>query len=340
MVRPSRAIRVARRRLRRSCSRPRFASSGANLWVADSGNNRVLMFPPPYGSASKVLGQLDFGFNSPNLIEGRELFIYDPLSRIALGGMAVDTHSNPPHLYISDGLNNRILGFRDARNVKPGDKADMVIGQPDLFSGSPNFQTRDTSLPSDASLSLPDRAAGGQRGRLCSSPIPEMDVSCASHGPLIRTACPAQISSWVSRRSLSHVPDPSSSTMSHALGPRTHHCRLPCGLRCGSQSRARVQEARRWRFRQRPACRHRSRPTRLPEFRVRQRPQSIQCSARDQHRLERPPLCGRYREQPGLDLQQYRAGRDRSQRSLHRQLRESVRREGELPWRDLGYRHQ
>ena len=48
------------------------------------------------------------------------------------GGVIVDSSSNPPHLYIADTYNNRILGYRDARRVRPNDPADIVIGQNDL----------------------------------------------------------------------------------------------------------------------------------------------------------------------------------------------------------------
>ncbi len=45
------------------------------LYVVDSGNQRLLVFPQPSGdtAANRLLGQLDFQYNSLNLIEGREL---------------------------------------------------------------------------------------------------------------------------------------------------------------------------------------------------------------------------------------------------------------------------
>ena len=51
--------------------------SGGNLWVVDTNNNRVLSYPASgsfnYTSANIVVGQTDFPFNAPNLIEGREV---------------------------------------------------------------------------------------------------------------------------------------------------------------------------------------------------------------------------------------------------------------------------
>ena len=52
--------------------------------------------------------------------------------------MAVDLNSNPPRLYVADTYNNRILGYRDLRNLQAGVKADIVIGQPDFASNGEN----------------------------------------------------------------------------------------------------------------------------------------------------------------------------------------------------------
>jgi hypothetical protein len=57
-----------------------------DMWVVDANNNRVTMWPQSsglYTAATRVLGQTDFTFSAPNLIEGRELFIYDPANRQA-----------------------------------------------------------------------------------------------------------------------------------------------------------------------------------------------------------------------------------------------------------------
>ncbi len=129
--------------------------SGTDLWVADSSNNRVLSFLSQggkYVTASRLVGQLDFPYMSPNLIEGREVsFSTNPSN--AFAGIAIDNSSTPPHLYVADTNNNRILGFKDARNI--GGTADMVIGQPDFYRSLINGGTNDPQLPNQSGLYLP-----------------------------------------------------------------------------------------------------------------------------------------------------------------------------------------
>jgi uncharacterized protein (TIGR03437 family) len=192
-----------------------------DLWVADAANNRVTVWPQSggtYPAATKVLGQLDFSFNAPNLIEGRELFLYDPATHAASGGVAVDKVSDPPHLYIADTLNNRVLGFRDARKVKPGDGADIVIGQPDPYSSSPNYLTHDASVPTDSTLFNPV-------GLLVDPATGDLLVADSGNGRVIRFTRPFdQNGSYHANLVLgqagfsTHVVDPSSSTMRSPTG--------------------------------------------------------------------------------------------------------------------------
>ncbi|PWU02073.1 MAG: hypothetical protein C5B51_21530 [Terriglobia bacterium] len=66
---------------------------------------------------------------NPNLVEGRELF--DP------SGIAIDTAGSPPILYVSDTGNNRVLAWRSVTGFQSGSLADLVIGQPDLYTTTP-----------------------------------------------------------------------------------------------------------------------------------------------------------------------------------------------------------
>lgn len=134
------------------------------LWVADTGNSRIIALPQTgpltYPFAARVLGQLDYDLNAPNLADGRELFI-----SIAGGfrgtAIAIDRNSTPNRLYIADSLNNRVLGFRDVRTVGTDSRtlltkeADIVLGQPDRFHTGVNYPSGDPLIPSDQGLFTP-----------------------------------------------------------------------------------------------------------------------------------------------------------------------------------------
>ena len=127
--------------------------TGGELYVADAGNNRVLVLPQSgsgFGPAVRVLGQDRFDMQAPNLLEGREFNF-----SAGEAGLAVDLNSTPPHLYVADTLNNRILGFNDLRNIQPGQKADIVIGQPDFQHGVANYPTNDVNRPNSSGLNAP-----------------------------------------------------------------------------------------------------------------------------------------------------------------------------------------
>ncbi len=194
-----------------------FDPSG-NLWICDTGNHRVLSYPASslysYSSASTVLGQIDssasqadaFHHDAPNLVEGREVWIYNNTS---LGGaIVVDKNANPPHLYIADTYNNRILGFNDARVVGADvrsvltTKADIVIGQPDLFRTTPNCTvtalnspcTGDPQTPNDTGLSLPVGIALDAQGNLY--------VADSTNGRVVRFPAPFANPSGIQRANL------------------------------------------------------------------------------------------------------------------------------------------
>ncbi len=150
-----------------------MAYSGSELWVADRNNNRVLSFPVTgdlaFVNSNRLIGQLDYPYSAPNLVEGRELWVLNGNSNnVPNGGsgVAIDRNSNPPRLYVADSLNNRILGFKDARQVRPGDKADLVIGQTDLFRTQLNSPAGDVDLPTDTGLFGPTGLAVDDRGNL------------------------------------------------------------------------------------------------------------------------------------------------------------------------------
>jgi len=150
------------------------AVTSTDFLVADSNNNRVLDFPISGGTvattATRVLGQTAFQYGAINLLEGREVYFngFDPQINLGItgGSVAVDTTSNPPHLYIADTGNNRILGFMDARKVTTTSVADLVLGQVDLGSNEVNYPFNVIATPGAAGLFVPQGIAVDGKGNL------------------------------------------------------------------------------------------------------------------------------------------------------------------------------
>jgi uncharacterized protein (TIGR03437 family) len=164
-----------------------IASNGTDLWVADTFNNRVLDFPQSggtYSTASRLAGQVDFPYNSANLIEGREVNFPRTASvanlPLAGGGIAIDHNSNPPHLYIADTANNRILCFNSAFGSPT--HADLVLGQTDFYSSLFNSPLNDPGTMTPGGLNLPTDVAVDANGNLW--------VADAGNGRVLRFPAP------------------------------------------------------------------------------------------------------------------------------------------------------
>ena len=100
--------------------------SKGNLWVGDSGRNRVLEFTPPFSTnmdASLVLGQTSF---TSNLSGTAQNLFWQPR------GVAFDSADN---LYVADVGNNRVLIFRPPFSTNMN--ASVVIGAPDFTTKMP-----------------------------------------------------------------------------------------------------------------------------------------------------------------------------------------------------------
>ena len=67
--------------------------------------------------------------------------------------MAIDHNSTPPHLYIADTANNRVLCFKNAFGNPT--QADLVLGQTDLYSALVNSPLNDPSTMTQSGLQLP-----------------------------------------------------------------------------------------------------------------------------------------------------------------------------------------
>jgi uncharacterized protein (TIGR03437 family) len=129
-----------------------------HVYVADSGNNRVLSFPQNSTTATEVWGQINFTANGAN--EVKATGVNTPFK------IAIDYSQAPFPIYVSDTNNNRVLIWRNSIAFHTGDPADLVIGQPDLTTAVPNVDTRGSSTPSSTSLSAPKGIAVDAAGNL------------------------------------------------------------------------------------------------------------------------------------------------------------------------------
>lgn len=139
-----------------SLSRPFAVAVAADgLYVADTGNNRVLFFSNGSFTADRVYGQPNFSANAPNndgSLTPPEPVPQPTASRMFLPtGVAVDANG----LYVADQYNNRMLYFNGFSDTT----ADRVYGQPGFTTrvinndGLGNFRgPRATSLFSPASV--------------------------------------------------------------------------------------------------------------------------------------------------------------------------------------------
>lgn len=110
-----------------------FVDARGDLYVADYGNHRVLVFRDPIGTdgiADSVIGQAgSFTSRTANLGGRSASSLSGPLS------VALDGSQN---LYVADAMNHRVLIYFDPLNTDPA--ADRVIGQSDSFaSGAANL---------------------------------------------------------------------------------------------------------------------------------------------------------------------------------------------------------
>ena len=131
--------------------------ASANLYVADTGNHRVLEYNTPLTSnliADKVFGQSDVlttgGCNQGGL---------NAKSLCNPGGVAVDSGGN---LYVGDFSNNRILAYNTP--LTKGTTATVVFGQGGAFtSNDPNFGS---TTPNPETVKGPNGLAVDAAGNL------------------------------------------------------------------------------------------------------------------------------------------------------------------------------
>ncbi len=128
-----------------------LAVDQGDLYVADSGNNRIMRFKKPFDTPPDKLfpdlciGQPSFNTNSPNYPLGQS---NTPTEKgIALNSgsvfIAAITFDSERNLWLTDAGNNRVLRYNVADVAKGGFattiSADLEIGQLDFVSRQPNL---------------------------------------------------------------------------------------------------------------------------------------------------------------------------------------------------------
>ena len=120
-----------------------------NLWVADSGNNRILRFPRavldmPQPSADLVLGQPDFTGNAQNA--------GGPVSARGFASPAGITFDPEGNLYVADYVNARVVKF--AVPLVSNQAASLALGQPSLASAGVRAQASASTLGGPVGLGI------------------------------------------------------------------------------------------------------------------------------------------------------------------------------------------
>jgi uncharacterized protein (TIGR03437 family) len=128
-----------------------------NVYIVDTGNNRVLYYAANSRTATNVWGQANFTGNEPNSLKANSIGV--PY------GMVIDYSQPSFPLYVSDNYNNRILIWKNSVRFISGAPADLVIGQPSLLSGFPNVDTGGAT-PTSTSLLGPEGLAVDASGNL------------------------------------------------------------------------------------------------------------------------------------------------------------------------------
>lgn len=106
-----------------------FDAAG-DLWVADTPNNRILEFKPPFSdgmAASLVVGERNFTTNYPAAWRGFETWLASQ-DGLSLPTRVAFDHSGD--MWVLDSGDNRVLGYKPP--FTNGMKASLVIGQKDF----------------------------------------------------------------------------------------------------------------------------------------------------------------------------------------------------------------
>ena len=155
-----------------------LAVDQGDLYVADSGNNRIMRFKKPFDtppgqlSPDLCIGQPSFNTNSANYPLGQsatptEKGIALNDGTVFIGAIAFDAEHN---LWFADAGNNRVLRYKAADVASGGFattiSADLEIGQLDFVSRQPNLPATALGVQTLNQLTTPAAIAFDTLGRL------------------------------------------------------------------------------------------------------------------------------------------------------------------------------
>ncbi len=142
----------------------RVGTFGSSLWVADSGNNRVLYFSNVLSNSATapVAATKIFGQTAPDKKDAP-----NPPSKSTMNSPEGIAISDVGVLFVADTGNNRILKFTTAPTAPTyGAEADAVIGQPGFDKNAVPTAASPTNLYSPQNLALEVVPDGKQKGGL------------------------------------------------------------------------------------------------------------------------------------------------------------------------------
>jgi sugar lactone lactonase YvrE len=155
-----------------------------NLYVADSGNNRVLAFSSGFSSldASRVFGQPSFSDNTPDISGINASGLASPY------GVAVDGAEN---VYVSDGGNARLLEYNASSS--PFNTADRFFGQATFNGGAVNAggSTSDHGFDSPSEVAV-DTAGNLYAADFSNNRMLKFDVPVPYAAPTLSRLSPAR----------------------------------------------------------------------------------------------------------------------------------------------------
>jgi uncharacterized protein (TIGR03437 family) len=146
-----------------------LVDTNGNLYVADSGNGRVLRFPTPFANFQP--GVPTAITESADLLLGQRSFttmIPDPTSETMTSPYGLAFTGNGS-LLVSDASNNRVLLFPATSQILTNEEpATIVFGQPDMFSNSPGSGLDQMNSPHHIAVDSDDRlyVADASNGRI------------------------------------------------------------------------------------------------------------------------------------------------------------------------------